>query len=175
MGGLWHCFNHIMALIIANKPGNITSFSGQQRPQTADSGLGKAVPEMVSMGSHCRYCRGLSSRAGKTAVSLHVGDDVVLEAGRQTPAMPLKLYCELPLGHWRQARLRTFGNGHFTWHLGPGVAKILARIARTRAMAMDRLQLWNTLHASFDFWQYNSLQNRKVSRESKPHPWCPQS
>ena len=84
------------------------------RLQTADSGLGKAVPEMVSMGSHCRYCRGLSSRAGKTALSLHVGDDVVLEAGRQTPAMPLKLYCELPLGHWRQASLRTFGNGHFT-------------------------------------------------------------
>ena len=79
------------------------------RLQTADSGLGKAVPEMASTGSHRRYCRGLSSRAGKTALSLHVGDDVVLEAGRQTPAMPLKLYCELPLGHWRQARLRTFG------------------------------------------------------------------
>lgn len=113
--------------------------------QTADSGLGKAAPEMASTGSHHRR-RGLSSRAGKTALSLHVGDDVVLEAGRQTPAMPLKLYCELPPGHWRQARLRTFGNGHSalymtSWLWGPGVAKILARIAMTRAMAMDRLQL----------------------------------
>ena len=177
MGGLWHCFNRIMALIIANKPGNITSFSGQQCPQTADSGPGKPFQKWSQWDLIAVTVEAFP--VGLAKPPCHCVLEMMLfwrqAVGRQTPAMPLKLYCELPLGHWRQARLRTFGNGHFTWHLGPGVAKILARIARTRAMAMDRLQLWNTLHASFDFWQYNSLQNRKVSRESKPHPWCPQS
>ena len=79
------------------------------RLQTADSGLGKAVPEMVS---------------------------------RQA----VKLYCELPLGHWRQAGsppedIWQWALYMTSWPWGPGVAKILARIARTRAMAMDRLQL----------------------------------